>query len=187
MATGTITAHDHMLDDYGGCLCGYVAPVETPSLPNGPSAEVPEDAGVKADGSSGVPDHVQEAAEMWQERHATYWKGRSLLLNWITDHGPVQLSDGRLCGFQPDGNAWDADGVKDVMPALIKAGAVTFDGSMEQVERLLSIALEEIPEINFKVTLSVDATAANAVIRAGGVAAEKLLPFRVAKNKLGVR
>lgn len=135
----------------------------------------------------GVPDHVQAAAEAWEERHREYWKGRAVLLSWIADNGPVQLEDGRLCGFQPDGNAWDADGVKDVMPALIKAGAVTFDGSMEQVERLLSIALEEIPEINFKVTLSVDATAANAVIRAGGPAAEKLLPFRVAKNKLGVR
>ena len=55
---------------------------------------------------------------MWQERHRTYWASRSLLLGWVTDHGPVQLSDGRLCGFQPDGNAWDADGVKEVMPAL---------------------------------------------------------------------
>ena len=136
---------------------------------------------------SGVPDHVQAAAEAWEERHREYWRGRSLLLSWVTDHGPVQLADGRLCGFQPDGNAWDADGVKEVMPALIKAGAVTFDGSMEQVERLLSIALEEIPDVNFKVSLSVDAVAANAVIRAGGPAAEKLLPFRVARNKLGTR
>lgn len=134
-----------------------------------------------------VPEHVQEAAEYWQERHATYWRSRALLLSWVIDHGPVRLADGRLCGYQPDGNAWDADGVKDVMPALIKGGEVTFFGTQEQLERLLSIALEEIPDIAFKVTLAVDATAANAVIRAGGEAAEKLLPFRVAKNKLGVR
>jgi len=158
------------------------------SLPE-PSAEAPDspDTVPTADGSPGVPEHVREAAEMWEERHRTYWKGRALLLGWITDHGPVKLSDGRLCGFQPDGNAWDADGVKEVMPALIKAGSVTFDGSMEQVERLLSIALEEIPDINFRAQLSVDATAANAVIRAGGEAAEKLLPYRVSRSKLGVR
>ena len=124
---------------------------------------------------------------MWQERHATYWKARTLLLNWVGDHGPVQLADGRLCGFMPDGQAWDADGVKEVMPALIKSGDVTFSGSMEQVERLLSMGLEEIPDIAFKVSLTVDATAANAVLRAGGEAAAKLLPYRVAKNKLGVR
>ena len=136
---------------------------------------------------TGVPDHVQEAAETWEEAHRSYWKNRTLLLSWITDHGPIQLEDGRLCGFQPDGNAWDADGVKEVMPALIKSGAVTFSGSVELVERLLSIALEEVPDVEFKVALAVDATAANAVIRAGGSAAEKLLSYRVAKNKLGVR
>lgn len=135
----------------------------------------------------GVPDHVQAAAEAWEERHREYWKGRALLLSWVTDNGPVQLADGRLCGFQPDGNAWDADGVREVMPALIKSAKATFTDSRESVERLLSIALEEFPEIAFSVELSVDATAANAVIRAGGEAAEKLLPFRVAKNKLGVR
>ena len=134
-----------------------------------------------------VPEHVQQAAEQWEEAHRTYWKNRSLLLGWVADHGPVRLEDGRLCGFQPDGNAWDADGVKEVMPALIKSGSVTFEGSMEDAERLLSMALEEIPEIHFKVALAVDATAANAVIRAGGEAAEKLLPYRVAKNRLGVR
>jgi hypothetical protein len=164
------------------------AALETQTPLEGPSAEAPTvmlDA--EAGGSLSVPEHVQEAAEMWQERHRTYWAGRSLLLGWIADHGPIKLADGRLCGFQPDGNAWDADGVKEVMPALIKSGAVTFSGSQEQVERLLSIALEEVPDIDFKVQLSVDATAANAVIRAGGDAAQKLLPHRVAKNKLGVR
>jgi len=136
---------------------------------------------------TGVPDSVQEAAEHWEERHSEYWKSRALLLEWVGINGPVQLEDGRLCGFQPDGNAWDADGVKEVMPALIKSGDVTFSGSQEQVERLLSIAIEEIPDVKFSVKLAVDATAANAVIRAGGEAAGKLLPYRVAKNKLGVR
>jgi hypothetical protein len=134
-----------------------------------------------------VPEHIQEAAERWQERHSTYWSGRSLLLSWINDHGPIKLADGRLCGFQPDGNSWDADGVAAVMPSLIKSGDVTFHGTQEQVERLLSIALEEIPDIIFEVKLAVDATAANAVIRAGGPAAELLLPHRVSKSKLGVR
>jgi hypothetical protein len=137
--------------------------------------------------ATGVPEHVQEAAEMWQERHANYWRSRAILLDWVSQNGPVKLADGRLCGYQPDGNSWDAEGVKDVMPSLIKSGDVTFHGSQEQVERLLSIALEEIPDIVFDVKLAVDATAANAVIRAGGPAAELLLPFRVSKSKLGVR
>src|SRR5579859_2859406 len=134
-----------------------------------------------------VPEHVQEAAERWQERHSEYWKGRALLLSWISDHGPVKLADGRLCGYQSDGFQYDADGVREVMPSLIKNGEVTFHGTQEQIERLLSIALEEIPEIVYEVKLTVDATAANAVIRAGGPAADLLLPYRVAKNKLGVR
>lgn len=136
---------------------------------------------------TGVPAHVQEAAERWEEAHRTYWSSRSLLLNWVTDHGPIRLDDGRLCGFQPDGNAWDSDGVAEVMPSLIRAADAKFSGARETIERLLSITLEEFPDIVYEVKLTVDAVAANAVIRAGGEAAEKLLPYRVAKNKLGVR
>jgi hypothetical protein len=134
-----------------------------------------------------VPEHVQGCAERWQQMHSEYWRSRSLLLSWVGDKGPIRLSDGRLCGFQPDGQTWDGDGVAVVMPALITKAEATFTSSKEQIERLLSLALEELPDVAWKVTLTVDATAANAVVRAGGEAAEKLLPFRVAKNRLGVR
>jgi hypothetical protein len=134
-----------------------------------------------------VPELVQESAEYWAENHARYWKSRAIVLAHVGSHGPIRLADGRLLGYQPDGQSWDGDGVAQIMPALIKNAEATFSGGKEQIERLLSIALEELPDVNYAVKLTVDATAANAVVRAGGEAADRLLPFRVAKNKLGVR
>lgn len=128
-----------------------------------------------------------EAAEWWAENNSRYWKCRAILLAHVNSEGPIKLHDGRLLGFQPDGNSWDGDGVMQAMPALIKNAEATFSGTVETVERLLSIVLEEFPTIGFSVKRTVDATAANAVVRAGGEAADRLLPFRVAKNRLGVR
>lgn len=149
------------------------------SLPSfGLSARAPETT---------VPEHIQDCAEQWQEMHGTYWKSRALLLGWVSDHGPIRLSDGRLCGFQPDGFQFDSDAVGREFPALVKNAEVKFEGRRENIERLIEMAVEELPDLDYVAHLTIDATAANAMIRAGGEAAERLLPHRVAKNKLGVR
>jgi hypothetical protein len=134
-----------------------------------------------------TPEAVVDLALWWTENHSRYWKTRSLLLAHVGSEGPVRLPDGRLVGYMPDGNAWNGEGVATIMPTLIKNAEIRFTGDKEKVERLLSMALEELPGLDYEVKLTVDATAANAVIRAGGEAAEKLLPHRVARNKLGVR
>lgn len=134
-----------------------------------------------------APAPVMDAAQWWAENNARYWRTRALLLAHVASEGPVRLLDGRLVGYMPDGNAWDGDGVAQVMPDLIKNGEVSFTGPLIVIERVLDMVLEEFAAIDFAVKRTVDATAANAVIRAGGEAADKLLPHRVAKNKLGVR
>jgi hypothetical protein len=128
-----------------------------------------------------------DAAQWWADNNARYWRTRALLLAHVASEGPVRLLDGRLVGYMPDGNAWDSEGVARDFPALIRAAEATFTGPKETVERVLDMVLEELPDLAYEVKLTVDATAANAVIRAGGEAADKLLPHRVAKNKLGVR
>lgn len=139
------------------------------------------------DAITDAPEDIVDLALWWSENHSRYWKTRQILLGYVGANGPVRIGDGRLVGYMPDGNAWDGDGVAQDFPALIKSAEATFKGGINVIERLLSVVLEEFPGIEFAVTRTVDATAANAVIRAGGEAATKLLPHRVARNKLGVR
>ena len=53
--------------------------------------------------------------------------------------GRIRLPDGRLVGYMPDGNAWDGEGVAQVMPQLIKNAEVTFRGTKADVERVISL------------------------------------------------
>jgi hypothetical protein len=135
-----------------------------------------------------VPEHVQEAAEWYAANQATFWQSRRLLLEWVGDHGPVRLEDGRSVAFLVDGNSWDSEGVAEVMPALIKQAAVTFEGPQERIERILDLVVEEFgAEQPFTVKRSVDAALANGVIRQGGEAAARLLPHRITRTKMGIR
>lgn len=134
-----------------------------------------------------VPVDVYDAAEKWETMHRQYWSNRGKLLAWVQAHGPVRLADGRLCGLHPDGNDFDAEGIAEVMPQLVRHVEAVFTGPTEKVERVLSLALEEVPDIEWKVKRTVDARAVNDVLRGGGEAAEKLKPFKLAKNKLSTR
>lgn len=134
-----------------------------------------------------TPDDLLDLAEYFADHHARYWKTLYALRSHVNAHGPIRMRDGRLCGWVPDGNTFDSEAIAQIMPDLITHADVTFSGSREHVERVLSIVLEELPDMDYTVKHTVDAKAANAVIRAGGEAAEALLPHRVQKNKLGVR
>lgn len=134
-----------------------------------------------------VPTHVFDAASEFEELHRRYWRARGIVLDWVKANGPIRLEDGSKVGFLPDGNDWLAEEIRTVMPVLIKAAKVTFEGSIENVERIASIAAEDLPDLKIaEMGLTVDKTEANRVLRAGGEAAAKIAPFRVQRNKLGV-
>jgi hypothetical protein len=108
------------------------------------------------------------------------------LTDWIRESGPVRTASG-LLEILPDGWDYDADVIRDVMPVLLTGGAVTFKGTQSDVERAISLVTEEIPTLAYSLTWDVDKKAFAAVVKAGGEAAEKILPARKPKGKLGTR
>lgn len=108
------------------------------------------------------------------------------LTDWIRETGPVPTASG-LLEILPDG--WDYDGemIRQLMPALLQAGSTTFKGDQQRIERILSLILEEIPDVEYEVTWTVDKRGFANVVKQGGEAAEKILPARKPKGKLGVR
>ena len=82
----------------------------------------------------------------------------------------------------------DAEKIREAMPALLTGGSVTFTSErIAQIEQALSLVLEEIPDIAYEVTWSVDKKAAAAVIKAGGEAGALVLEARSPDGALGVR
>lgn len=134
-----------------------------------------------------APESIVEDAVYYSEHNGRFWSVLRRLREYTRDQGPIPLPDGRMCGQFADGYSWDSDVVAEVMPQLLTEAAVTYNGPLEQVERVMSLVAEELPDLPFEVKRGVNVSAANGVIRAGGAAAEKLRPARVEKAKLGVR
>lgn len=150
-----------------------------------------QDAAVDFTSDGGVPgftpDDLLDLAEYFDANHSRYWKSLYALRSYVTAHGPIRMRDGRLCGFQPDGHSWLDEEVAAVMPSLIKSAEATFAGSQPDIERVIEMVTEEFPLMGFEVKRKVDTTAANAVIKAGGAAADLISPLKVSKSRLGVR
>jgi hypothetical protein len=110
----------------------------------------------------------------------------SRLTEWVRESGPQRTAHG-LLEISPKGYLWDAEIIREVMPALLTGGKATFEGNQDQIERILSLVLEEVPEVAYEVKWTVDKYAAAAVIKAGGEAGEKVLAARKPDGALGVR
>ena len=138
--------------------------------------------------------NLDELAQWWAEHFAEIKQLRSFLYvtskrltEYVRDAGPVRTEHG-LLQILREGWDWDAELIREIMPALLTGGAVKFtDDKIEHIERVLSLVLEEFPEIAYEVTWSVDKGAAAGVIKAGGEAGEKLLEARKPQGSLGVR
>ena len=130
--------------------------------------------------------YAEHFAEIKQIRSFLYVTSRRLT-EWVKETGPIRTDSG-LPDIVPDGYAWDSEMIKVVMPSLLTGGKVTFTSDMiEKIERILSLALEEVPDVEYEVSWTVDKYAASNVIKQGGEAATKVLEARKPNGSLGVR
>jgi hypothetical protein len=130
--------------------------------------------------------YAEHFAEIKQIRSFLYVTSRRLT-DYVKEGGPVRTPAG-LLEIVPDGYAWDSEMIKVVMPSLLTGGKVTFTSDMiEKIERILSLALEEVPDVEYEVSWTVDKYAASNVIKQGGEAATKVLEARKPNGSLGVR
>lgn len=129
--------------------------------------------------------YAEHFAEIKQIRSFLYVTSKRLT-DWVKEGGPVRTPAG-LLEILPDG--WDYDGemIRELMPVLLTAGEATFKGEQSTIERILSLVLEEIPDVQYEVTWTVDKRAFANVVKAGGDAAATILPARKPKGALGVR
>lgn len=137
---------------------------------------------------------LDELAVWYSEHFAEIKQLRSFLYvtsKRLTEHvreiGPIETPSG-LLQIIPEGWIWDSEVIKAVMPVLVTGGKVTFTSEhQEQIERAMSLVLEEIPEIDYEVTWTVDKRAAANVIKQGGAAGDAVLAARKPDGSLGVR
>lgn len=135
----------------------------------------------------GVPDGVQADAE-WFAKHGTeYWKVLYRLRTFCADNGPVDLPDGRRVGLFADGADWNVDAVAEIAPGLVSRMAVTFDGTVPEVERALSLVTEELPALEFSIKRTLDKPALTGMLRSGSETAERLKACRTDRAKLQVK
>jgi hypothetical protein len=126
--------------------------------------------------------HVEDIAAV----RSFLYRNSQRLTDAVREDGPFATPSGRL-EIIPDGYSWNDELVAEVMPALITSAAATFSGTQQEIERTLSLVLEEIPGLSFDVKRIVDKVSAARVLREGGAAAEKLAPARTPRGKLGIR
>jgi len=135
-----------------------------------------------------APEGIEADAAWYAENHARFWRTLSRLRAYVAENGPIALSSGKVVSYYADGYSWDGDLVAQVMPSLISEVEAGIVGSLADVERGLSLLLEEVPNLRVgTVKRTVDRDAANGMLRSGGAAAEKLAPCRLSKSKLGVK
>jgi hypothetical protein len=135
----------------------------------------------------GVPDSVQADAEWFEENGSEYWKVLYRLRDWCKQNGPVELADGKRVGLFADGVDYDTDAIAELVPALVSRMAVTFDGTVPEIERTLSLVVEEIPGLEFSIKKTIDKPALTGMIRQGGPMADQLAACKTAKSKLSIR
>lgn len=130
--------------------------------------------------------YAEHFAEIKQIRSFLYVTSKRLT-EYVREGGPVNTPSGIL-QIIPEGWIWDTEIIKAVMPVLVTGGKVTFESDrQEQIERILSLVLEELPDIAYEVKWTVDKTAAANVIKQGGAAGDAVLQARKPDGSLGVR
>lgn len=135
-----------------------------------------------------APASIQEDAAYFVANNARWWKTLYRLRAYCSENGPIQLPDGKVVGHFADGFSWDSSAVAQEFPNLITEVEASLVGSKQDVERALSVVLEEVPALRIgAVKHTVDKDAAAGTLRAGGSAAERLKPLRIEKSKLQVR
>lgn len=146
--------------------------------PNGRSAGV---------AMNGVPDSVQQAAEYFAQHNPNFWKAMYSVRGWCSEHGPIELEDGRKVGIFADGVDYDADAVAEIVPALVSHVSVQFEGTQPEIERTLSLVIEEVPGLEFSIKRTLDKPALTGMLRAGGETAERLKACKTEKARLQVK
>jgi hypothetical protein len=130
--------------------------------------------------------YAEHFAEIKQLRSFLYVTSQRLT-EYVREGGPIRTPVG-LLEILPKGWIWDAEMIREFMPALLVSGSVTFSSDrQEQVERILSIVLEEFSDVAYELKWTVDKYAAAAVIKAGGEAGAKMTAARKPDGALGVR
>jgi hypothetical protein len=130
--------------------------------------------------------YAEHFAEIKQIRSFLYVTSRRLT-DWVKEGGPVRTDSG-LLEIVPDGYTWDSEMIRVVMPSLLTGGKLTFTSDqIAKIERILSLALEEVPDVDYEVFWTVDKYAAANVIKQGGEAGERVLEARKPNGSLGVR
>lgn len=203
---GAEQQEDHLADD------AHQPPAEVPSAPTSPSSFSPPEAGASAAPALIPPPPprdatIAERAEWWarygEALNLECWHLSRDLGAHYRAFGPIRTSAGLVTKI-PNGYDWDSDAVASVMPELVSNVEVTvrlghlvaddaWTTAQERADRLCSILDEEFratPEgelaCDYETRRIVDATEANRVLREGGEAAASILPYRMAKGRMGV-
>lgn len=134
------------------------------------------------------PESIVDDATWWADHKDRFWKAMFRLRDYTRERGPIQLEDGRLVGQFADGYEWDDAAVAMTFPDLVARTTATIGGSKADVERCLSLLVEEVPTVEIQaIAYDLRRDAVTGVLRAGGEAAERLEALRKEKTKLGVR
>jgi hypothetical protein len=139
-----------------------------------------------------LPDDITELAAYYVEHieqirawDSALWHAKRRLMEVVKDSGPIVTAAGRL-GIEPTGYDYDDEAAAAIMPALVTSASVTFTGTQPEIERALSLVLEEIPAVEFSVKHIVDRKEMLRVIRMKGDAATLLDDCRTPRGRLGV-
>src|SRR5580700_1748456 len=135
-----------------------------------------------------LPDDITELAAYYAyhiERirawDSALWHAKRRLMDVVKDTGPIVTPFGRL-GVEPTGYEYDDEAAAAIMPALITGASATFNGTLPEIERALSLVLEEIPTLEFSVKHTVDRKEMLRTIRLKGDAAALLEDCRTPKG-----
>lgn len=139
-----------------------------------------------------LADDITELATWYVENieeirawDSALWHAKRRLMEVVKDQGPIVTDAGRL-GIEPTGYEYDDEAAAAIMPALVTAASATFTGTQPEIERALSLVIEEIPSIAFEVSHKIDRKEMLRVIRMKGDAAKLLEDCRTPKGRLGV-
>jgi hypothetical protein len=135
----------------------------------------------------GVPETLIDDAAYFAENNALFWKAIYRLRSWCAAHGPITLADGRRVGLFASGTDYDADAIAEIAPALVSHMTLALDGTVPEIERAMSLVLEEVPALAWAIKRTIDKPALEGMIREGGETAERLKATKTAKAKLSVR
>ena len=132
--------------------------------------------------------YAEHYTEIKQIRSFLYVTSKRLT-EYVRETGPIATPSG-LLQIVPEGWIWDADEIKRILPSIVTGGKVSFTSDrQEQIERAISLVLEEMPDLAAEMVLtwSVDKQAAANAIKQGGAIGAALTAARKPDGSLGVR